>query len=220
MHKLHVLIPYLHIKYFLATFFSGCLLRPLVGEGEDSPTNDAIRERMGGGSLSHISPVMRQWRESRKEQVSAALELPADLKKIIETSLGQVWTTANKLASVAIDSVRQEADKNIGEATHERDEALTEITRLEAQVASLEKQLTDKDKDIQAGHGLVEKARNQGAQLTTENAALTVRLEERDGQIGELKTALKEAANDNKNLQAELVEIAKKTVNQSPKPAP
>ncbi len=192
----------------------------LVGEGVENPTNDAIRERMGGGSLSHISPVMRQWRESRKEQVSAALELPADLKKIIETSLGQVWTTASKLASVAIDSVRQEADKNMEAASLERDEALTEITRLEAQVKSLEKQLNDKDKDIQAGQGLVEKAHSQSAQLTTENAALTVRVEERDGQIGELKTALKEAANDNKNLQAELVEIAKKTVNQSPKPAP
>ncbi len=192
----------------------------LVGEGDDSPTNDAIRERMGGGSLSHISPVMREWRESRKEQVSAALELPADLKKIIETSLGQVWTTANKLASVAIDSVRQEADKNIEAASLERDEALTEITRLEAQVASLEKQLTDKDKDIQAGQAGIEKARNQGAQLTTENVALTVRLEERDGQIGELKSSLKEAANDNKSLQAELVEIAKKSVNPSPKPAP
>ncbi len=188
----------------------------LVGEGDDSPTNDAIRERMGGGSLSHISPVMRQWRESRKEQVSAALELPADLKKIIETSLGQVWTTASKLASVAIDSVRQEADKNMEAASLERDEALTEITRLEAQVKSLEKQLNDKDKDIQAGQGLVEKAHNQSAQLTTENAALTVRVEERDGQISELKNALKEAANDNKNLQAELVEIAKKAASQSP----
>lgn len=41
----------------------------LAAEGIDSPTNEQVRERMGGGSLSHISPVMREWRESRKAEV-------------------------------------------------------------------------------------------------------------------------------------------------------
>ncbi len=63
----------------------------------------------------------------------------------------------------------------------------------------------------------LETERAKNAQLTAENAALSVRIEERDGQIVELKAGLKEAANDNKNLQAELVEIAKKTVSQSPR---
>ncbi len=99
----------------------------LAAEGNDSPTNDAIRERLGGGSLSHISPVMREWRASKKEQVSAALEIPADLKKIIETALSQVWGSASQLASIAIENTRMDAEKEIGAATQERDEALDTI---------------------------------------------------------------------------------------------
>ena len=38
----------------------------LVAEGNENPTNEQVRERMGSGSLSHISPVMREWRESQK----------------------------------------------------------------------------------------------------------------------------------------------------------
>ncbi len=118
----------------------------LAAEGNDNPTNDAVREHMGGGSLSHISPVMREWRASRKEQVNAALDIPADLKKMIETSLSQVWRSASKLASVVIENVRQDAEKDINAATQERDEALAEITRLEAHVKSLEDQGAEKDK--------------------------------------------------------------------------
>ncbi len=190
----------------------------LVAEGDDSPTNDAVRERLGGGSLSHISPVMREWRASRKEQVNAALDIPADLKKIIETSLSQVWGSASQLASVAIENVRQDAEKDIVAATQERDEALAEITRLEAQVTSLEKQGVEKDKEIQAQLKTLETQRAENAQLTAENAALSVRIEERDGQINELKGSLKEAANDNKKLQTELVEIAKGSMTQRPEP--
>ena len=55
----------------------------LVAEGNENPTNDQVRERMGGGSLSHISPVMREWRSSRKTELATVLEIPADLKKVI-----------------------------------------------------------------------------------------------------------------------------------------
>lgn len=110
----------------------------LAAEGNESPTNDQVRERMGGGSLSHISPVMREWRESRKSEVAAALEIPADLKKVIETSVGQVWATASKLASASIEAVRQDAEVAIEAATAERDEALEEVRRLEEKLVQLE----------------------------------------------------------------------------------
>ncbi len=60
----------------------------------------------------------------------------------------------------------------------------------------------------------LEKERAKQAQTVAENAALSVRIEERDGQIKELKATLKEAGNDNKKLQAELVDIAKKSASQ------
>lgn len=182
----------------------------LAAEGIESPTNDQVRERMGSGSLSHISPVMREWRESRKAEVVAALEMPADLKKAIESSVGQVWTAASKLASATIETVRQEADTAIETATGERDEALAEITRLENQIAELEKALADKEQEVNQVKTELEQERGQNTKLTTENAALVARVDDRDEQIKGLKTELKEARDDNKALQGELIEIARK----------
>lgn len=182
----------------------------LAAEGIESPTNDQVRERMGSGSLSHISPVMREWRESRKAEVVAALEMPADLKKAIESSVGQVWTAASKLASATIETVRQEAGTAIEAATGERDEALAEITRLENQIAELEKALADKEQEGNQVKTELEQERGQNTKLTTENAALVARVDDRDEQIKGLKTELKEARDDNKALQGELIEIARK----------
>jgi chromosome segregation ATPase len=154
---------------------------------------------------------MREWRESRKAEVVAALEMPADLKKTIETSVGQVWTTASKLASTSIDTIRQEADAAIAAATDERDEALAEIIHLEAKIADLQQSLEQKEQAIHQGQVDLEKERSQNITLVTENAALATRLDDRDDQIKGLKADLKEARNDNKALQKDLVEIARKT---------
>jgi chromosome segregation ATPase len=182
----------------------------LASEGIESPTNDQVRERMGGGSLSHISPVMREWRKSRKADIVAALEIPADLKKVIETSVGQVWASASQLATASIETIRQEADAVIEAATAERDEALTEIDRLEARIAERDSALADKAQLIDQANTELEQARAQGVKLTTESAALEARLVDRDEQIQGLKTELKEARNDNKALQGELIDIARK----------
>lgn len=181
----------------------------LVAEGTEGPTNDQVRERIGGGSLSHISPVMREWRDSRKAEVGAALEMPADLKKAVETSLGQVWAVASKLATSTVEAVRQEAEAAVEAATGERDEALAEISRLEKQLAELQKALAEKDQVIAQMQGELDQKCTQGAKLVSDNAALTARVEDRNEHIKTLKAELQESRDDNKALQGELVEIAR-----------
>jgi chromosome segregation ATPase len=182
----------------------------LAAEGSDSPTNDQVRDRMGGGSLSHISPVMRDWRESRKTAVGVALEIPADLKKAIETSVAQVWLAASKLASTTVDTIRQESEATVDAVTGERDEALEEIIRLEGRITDLLSVLTEKDQSIKSVQDQLDEECARRARLASDNAALTTRMEDRDEQIKSLKAELKEARNDNKALQGELVEIARK----------
>jgi len=183
----------------------------LAAEGIESPTNDQVRERLGKGSLAHISPVMRQWRESRKAGVAAVLEMPDDLKRVVEASLGQIWATASKLAQASAQAYRQEADEAIDSATQERDEALLEIQRLEARMAEMEKTLADKDQAISKSVADLEAERAQGAKASAENAALTARIEDRDSQLKELKELLAETRKDSKALQAELIELARNT---------
>ncbi|ABO22865.1 DNA-binding protein [Shewanella loihica] len=181
----------------------------LAAEGIDSPTNEQVRERMGGGSLSHISPVMREWRESRKAEVVAALEMPAELRKAIESSVGQVWTAASKLASAQVETVRQEADAAIEAATGERDEALAEVSRLEERIAELQKAVTEKEQAVSQAREELERDRAQSSKLISDNAALVARVDDRDEQIKGLKAEWKESRDDNKALQNELVEIAR-----------
>jgi len=181
----------------------------LAAEGHEHPTNDQVRERMGGGSLSHISPVMRAWRESRKAEVVAALAMPADLKKAIESAVGQVWTTASTLASVTVETVREDAEAAVEAATGERDEALGEISRLEERLAELQKVVADKDTAIEAVRGELDAERGQNARLASDQAALAARLEDRDEQIRSLQAELKASREDHRTLQGELVEIAR-----------
>lgn len=183
----------------------------LVSEGIDNPTNDQVRERMGGGSLSHISPVMREWRESRKAEVVAALDMPADLKKAVETSLGQLWGMASKLATASVENFRQEAEAAVADATAERDEALNEIQRLEKYLAELTKALEEKGQEVNHVRSALDQEHNINAQLKADTAALQARIEDRDTQIEGLKADLKEARDDNRKLQGELIEIARKT---------
>ena len=182
----------------------------LVSEGIDNPTNDQVRERMGGGSLSNISPVMREWRESRKAEVVAALDMPADLKKAVETSLGQLWGMASKLATASVENFRQEAEAAVADATAERDEALNEIQRLEKHLAELTKALEEKGQEVNQVRSALDQEHNINAQLKADTAALQARIEDRDTQIEGLKADLKEARDDNRKLQGELIEIARK----------
>ncbi len=181
----------------------------LVAEGIEEPTNALVLERMGKGSLSHVSPVMRQWRESRKAEVVAALEMPSALKKAIETSLSHMWMTASKMATVAVEQVRLDAEERVLVVTNERDEALAEIGRLESRVATLVETLSGKDAVISEGIGELEQEKSLHQKAIFENAALSTRLEDRDAYIKTLTEDMKTAREDYKQLQGELVTLAK-----------
>ena len=193
----------------------------LVGEGIDSPTNDQVRERLGGGSLSHISPVMREWRDSRKAKVVATLEMPLELRKALETSLSQLWSTASKLASSALDAYRVEAENSLREAQRERDEALAEIQHLETRLGEQVTVLQAKAQQIEESQATLAQERADRATEASESVLLRDRLADRENQLKELKSDLKTARSDLRNLQDELVTIAKSsaaTGKANPKP--
>lgn len=181
----------------------------LMAEGIQNPTNDQVRDRLGGGSLSHISPVMREWRESRQSEVAAALEMPGDLKKAIETSLSQVWVTASRLASVAVETVREEAADKLNAVNHERDEALAEITRLEGKLSEMENRLQAEETQRKQAQQELQSARERNSALEAAQAALKAREEQQEAQVKGLKDELQAAREDNKKMQADLMEIAR-----------
>lgn len=183
----------------------------LVTEGISNPTNEQVREKLGGGSLSHISPAMREWRESQRTDTTSAIEMPIELKKIVDSTMSQVWASANKLAQAAFQAYRDEAESNTQEATRERDEALAEIQRLEAQIALLETGLSQKEKELKTATSELERERLAHLKVSAENTVLTDKAKDNGKSISELKAEISDARRDNKDLQAQLIAIVQRT---------
>ncbi|WP_352555448.1 DNA-binding protein [Escherichia coli] len=101
----------------------------LIAAGTPNPTNEQVRQHLGGGSLSHISPVMRAFRARQREQ---ATPLPPELAQLLTGQLGLLWQAAVKQAEAGALAAREQADDDIARADKERDEALANVARWKA----------------------------------------------------------------------------------------
>ena len=101
------------------------------------PTMATVREYLGGGSFATISPVLREWKEGRKTTTAVVLEMPGELKVVTERMGAEFWQAASRLANEKLVTVQAEADSAVMEAQSERDEALQEVARLEAEVETM-----------------------------------------------------------------------------------
>ncbi|WP_320699962.1 DNA-binding protein [Enterobacter bugandensis] len=123
----------------------------LIAAGIPNPTNEQVRQHLGGGSLSHISPVMRAFRARQREQAAKqATPLPTELAVLREV-------------------------------VAERDRLLQEVRELRAEALPL---------------------REQVARLTATGEHLAAQLQD-------TKTELKEAREDGRQLQTELLALAR-----------
>ena len=122
----------------------------LRSEGVAKPTNEQVRERMGGGSLSHISPVMREWRASQEQSDIVVIELPGELKAGFDRVAAELWQVASKLAAADIEVVKAHAAEHVAMADQERDEALDEVARLESELDRCRVAVSEKEAETRA----------------------------------------------------------------------
>lgn len=178
----------------------------LIAAGNPNPTNEQVRQHLGGGSLSHISPVMRafraRWREQAAEQTAP---LPAELAQLLTGQLGLLWQAAVKQAEAGALAAREQADDDIARADQERDEALANVAALESELAVLREVVAERDRLLQE----VRELRAEALPLREQVARLTATCEHLAAQLQDTKTELKEAREDGRQLQAELLTLAR-----------
>ena len=178
----------------------------LIAAGNPNPTNEQVRQHLGGGSLSHISPVMRAFRARRREQAAEqTTPLPAELAQLLTGQLGLLWQAAVRQADADTLAAREQADADIAQADRERDEALAKVTALESELAALREVVAERDRLLQEVRELRAEAlplREQVARLTATGEHLAVHLQD-------TKAELKEAREDSRQLQAELLALAR-----------
>lgn len=162
------------------------------------PTMEAVRELIGGGSFATISPVLRKWRESQEQIQAVTLEMPNDIKAIFEKSAVDVWREITNVTAERIAKAEAESAKQINAAHAERDEALTEIDRLEtalnesqSKIHALTAQNQELTQQVQKQQITLDFADAKQSELKTELQQLKDELRQRDGELGELRGELK-----------------------------
>lgn len=178
----------------------------LIAAGNLNPTNEQVRQHLGGGSLSHISPVMRAFRARRREQAAEqATPLPTELAQLLTGQLGLLWQAAVKQAEAGALAAREQADDDIARADQERDEALANVAALESELAVLREVVAERDRLLQE----VRELRAEALPLREQVARLTATGEHLAAQLQDTKAELKEAREDSRQLQAELLALAR-----------
>ena len=171
----------------------------LIAAGTLNPTNEQVRQYLGGGSLSHISPVMRAFRARQREQAAEqTAPLPPELAQLLTGQLGLLWQAAVKQAEAGALAAREQADDDIARADQERDEALAKVAALESELAVLREVVAERDRLLQEALPL----REQVARLTATGEHLAAQLQD-------TKAELKESREDGRQLQAELLALAR-----------
>ncbi|EOQ9502961.1 DNA-binding protein [Escherichia coli] len=177
----------------------------LIAAGTPNPTNEQVRQHLGGGSLSHISPVMRAFRARQREQ---ATPLPPELAQLLTGQLGLLWLlwqAAVKQAEAGALAAREQADDDIARADKERDEALANVAALESELAVLREVVAERDRLLQE----VRELRAEALPLREQVARLTATGEHLAAQLQDTKAELKEAREDGRQLQTELLALAR-----------
>lgn len=178
----------------------------LIAAGTPNPTNEQVRQHLGGGSLSHISPVMRAFRARQREQdAEQTAPLPPELAQLLTGQLGLLWQAAVKQADAGALAAREQADDDIARADQERDEALAKVAALESELAVLREVVAERDRLLQE----VRELRAEALPLREQVARLTATGEHLAAQLQDTKAELKEAREDGRQLQTELLALAR-----------
>ncbi|MGI9274175.1 MAG: DNA-binding protein [Endozoicomonas sp.] len=100
-----------------------------------NPTMAAVREFLNGGSFATISPILREWKESRKVRHAVVIDMPGELKAALDGLGAEFWQVASRLSNEKLIAVQAEAESSVNEAQSERDETLQEVARLEKELS-------------------------------------------------------------------------------------
>ena len=146
-----------------------------------------IYDELGGGSMTTIANLLREFRKQEAQQQAEPPEpvaLPPALDAAMRQSASEMWKAAQHECAVMVAAVKSQAQNDVAEATAERDQHLQE---LEATTRELE---AAREK-IRAQEELAaEQTRELAAERMARNTAET-RTAELDRHLQELQTDIK-----------------------------
>ena len=98
----------------------------------------SVRDELGGGSFTTLSPWVKAWKEQHIAEAAAAEELPEEAQRAGEAAARSIWAAARADAAERIELIQANADQRIADAETGTAEALAEVQRLEKTVEARE----------------------------------------------------------------------------------
>ncbi|MEN5424733.1 DNA-binding protein [Comamonas aquatica] len=147
----------------------------LIAEGKQ-PSQNAILQAIGGGSISTIAPFLREWRRNAASLVAANVKpLPASLLRELE-----------QLQRLAEEAVRSACNAELQDANDIEQQLIQESEQLQSQVTSLQAEL-------QAAREGATAAQAQVAHIQADHAALKAELRDECASAEQLRIELAKA---------------------------
>ncbi len=157
-----------------------------------TPTLLAVREALGGGSMSTLSRTLSEWRQSREDNKQTAEtsspDLPSAMKVLLESMGRAFWSEAVSLAGRDLQSIREQADKTAGEARQR-------LSDLEEAVMVLEQERDRLEETLSSLHEETSRLKDERAAslvtLARETAWRDGKLQQMDQEVVSLREILK-----------------------------
>lgn len=113
----------------------------LEAEGVN-PTQVTVREALGGGSFATIGPVLKKWKESKKEDSHLAeVRVPEAITERLEQLQGAIWQAAVDEADRRLMAEREALHQAQEQAAAEVREHLDSIAALEMEAEEYQKKI-------------------------------------------------------------------------------
>lgn len=172
------------------------------------PTNNEVRDEIGGGSMAHISPVMRRWRDLRDEEAAAAMRAPEEVENIAKNMAMKLWHEAKDAAAKEYQALRDKFKQEKNALTEELEQSFDQIEKLKKALTDCENALAAKDRAHEIAQKKIDENVSAISDIRQENARLQAREEVLINQIDDYKFRLQDANAATRDLQNKLVALA------------
>jgi chromosome segregation ATPase len=149
----------------------------LAASGVDSPTNGQVLEALGGGSIADISPVMREWRQKRKEATQTMFSMPDSIKTAAQHLAAQLWISIDSEARKKVDEAEKSALIRTEEIEEELNQSYEEIKGLEATLESIKNEKVTLQNQLETTSSELKELQNKFHLLEIEYEKSKTRLE-------------------------------------------
>lgn len=157
-----------------------------ISTAGQQPTVANVRAKLGTGSYTTITALLREWKEqSIGQERDDALDVPEEVTAALGRAAEIVWRAANDHFTRELAAMRKETERHAQQSAADLEEAVTEIERLEQDLSGMNveiaKVLNIKEK-LQAEN---ENYRKAHAEHTAEQKALRAELKAAEARIAE-----------------------------------